>query len=101
MKSDAFATTSGDVAIKCVYRSIYLSANKPFCVRRIPFQNLIPLFIPSQLALVLPKRLNDLYLRVHIDQVLRWLARQMQGSVERAGSPAKDFQLNRRFFLNS
>ena len=61
-----------------------------------------PTFYPKSVrALVLPKRLNDLYLRVHIDQVLRWLARQMRGSVERAGSPAKDFQLNRRFFLNS
>ena len=51
--------------------------------------------------LVLPKKLNDLYQRVHIDQVLRWLGRQMPDSVERAGSLAKDFQLNRRFSLNS
>jgi hypothetical protein len=50
---------------------------------------------------VLTKKLNDLYPRVHIDQALRWLGRQMQGSVERAGSLAKDFQLNRQFFLNS
>ena len=61
-----------------------------------------PIFYPKSVrALVLPKRLNDLYRRVHINQVSHSLARQMRGSVERAGSPAKDFRLNRRFFLNS
>ena len=43
-------------------------------------------------ALVLPKKLNGPYRRLHTNQALRWLALQIRGSVERAGSPAKDFQ---------